>query len=133
MFVPQALLLSSDKNFRKLGEKLDMVPSVADLEYLGEEGCSELVMKGTHTHIETFSYLKSFYTGIGISDKIYYMKELIYEGNLVFYYQKNTPWKNKFDKIVRRLVENGFVRKWYKDIMAKFIGRPQEVNLLMIR
>ncbi|XP_064099397.1 glutamate receptor-like [Macrobrachium nipponense] len=118
-FVPEALATSKDAELFALGSKLDLVPTTVHQDYFGEEGCVELVLQGTHAHVETFSYNQLIYIEMGYSDAVYFVREQIYKANLAFFFRKHTPWKFKFDEGIRRLVESGLVQKWYDDIMAE--------------
>ncbi|CAL4165126.1 unnamed protein product, partial [Meganyctiphanes norvegica] len=135
-FVPEALKSSSDITFRTLGNKMDMVPFLLDLDFVGEEGCVELVVAGTHAHIETYSYLQLLYINLGFGDRVYTYKSQIYEGNLAFFFRKNTPWKYKLDIGIQRLVEGGLVQKWYTDIMDSYrkgIVKKDENNVQALK
>lgn len=118
-FVPEALVTSSDKVLRTLGGKMDLV-AVTDEGYYGQEDCAELVLKGKNAHIETLAYLQITYADMELTERVYFMREQIYEGNLAFFYRKHTPWRHLFDAGMRRLIEGGFVPKWQRDIMAGF-------------
>ncbi|KAK4303904.1 hypothetical protein Pmani_024111 [Petrolisthes manimaculis] len=125
-FVPEALATSSDKVLRTLGGKMDFVP-VTDEGYYGQEDCAELVLEGKNAHIETLAYLQITYADMELTDRVYFMREQIYEGNLAFFYRKHTPWRHLFDEGMRRLIEAGFVPKWQRDIMLGFshtLGQP---------
>ncbi|KAK3868009.1 hypothetical protein Pcinc_026555 [Petrolisthes cinctipes] len=125
-FVPEALATSSDKVLRTLGGKMDFVP-VTEEGYYGQEDCAELVLEGKNAHIETLAYLQITYADMELTDRVYFMREQIYEGNLAFFYRKHTPWRHLFDEGMRRLIEAGFVPKWQRDIMLGFshtLGQP---------
>ncbi|CAL4161010.1 unnamed protein product, partial [Meganyctiphanes norvegica] len=119
-FVPEALKTSPDRTFKMLGNKLDLVPLLMHLEYNNEVGCVELAVAGTHAHIETYSYLQLLYIDLGFGDQVYTYTSQIYEGNLAFFFRKNTPWKYKFDIYIQRLIEGGLVQKWYTDTMDNY-------------
>lgn len=46
----------------------------------------------------------------------YLLREQLYPGHLCWYFQKNTPWKYKFDEGIQRLVEAGLIVYWIKVI-----------------
>ncbi|KAG7172891.1 Glutamate receptor ionotropic, delta-2-like 22 [Homarus americanus] len=118
-FVPDALVTSSDAEMRRLGGKMDLVPVKED-GYYGQEDCAALVLDNKNAHTETYAYLKLTYVDMDLGDNVYFMKEQIYEGNLAFIFQKNTPWRTAFNKGLRRLLESGFIQKWQKDIMEEY-------------
>lgn len=116
-FVPDALATTTHPILSRLGAKLDLVPVVNSLPYEGEEGCVDLVVAATHSHIETYSYLRLLYYDLGHGSHVYTLREQLYLGNLAFFFTKNTPWTYKFDIGMRHLVEAGLVWQWYSDIM----------------
>ncbi|KAK3875548.1 hypothetical protein Pcinc_019597 [Petrolisthes cinctipes] len=118
-FVPEALATSTNPILARLGAKLDLVPIIATLTHEGMEGCVELVMAGTHAHLEVYSYVRSLYHDLGHSGQVYPLKEQLYPGNQAFYFTKHTPWKYKFDIGMQRLVDSGLIWHWYSDIMQE--------------
>ncbi|XP_047473911.1 uncharacterized protein LOC125028561 [Penaeus chinensis] len=118
-FVPGALASSSDAALAALGAKTDLTPHLKGLDYNGEEACVERVLAGTHAHTETYSYAKLIYSDLGHGASVYAMKPQLYEGNLAFFFRRKTPWKDKFNDGIKRLVESGLVQKWYNEIMKE--------------
>ncbi|XP_071531064.1 probable glutamate receptor [Panulirus ornatus] len=118
-FVPDALASSSDAVMRSLGGKMDLV-SVTDEGFYGQEDCGALVLDGKNAHTETYAYLRITYSDMGMSDKVYFMREQIYEGNLAFFFRKHTPWVPSLNKGIRFLTESGFVQHWQKNLMEEF-------------
>ncbi|KAK4323243.1 hypothetical protein Pmani_006026 [Petrolisthes manimaculis] len=118
-FVPEALATSTHPILARLGTKLDLVPTDGSLTYEGEEHCVEMVVAGTHAHVETYSYLRLLFGNLGHGGQVYPLKEQLYLGNLAFFFAKNTPWKYKFDIGMRRLVEGGLVWQWYAELMQE--------------
>ncbi|KAK4323246.1 hypothetical protein Pmani_006029 [Petrolisthes manimaculis] len=116
-FVPEALAMSTHPILARLGAKLDLVPIIDGILYEGQEGCVELVLAGTHAHVETYSYVRLLYRDLGHGGQVYPLNEQLYLGNLAYFFTKNTPWKYKFDIGMRRLVEAGLVWHWYTDFM----------------
>lgn len=127
-FVPEALVTSTDASLAKMGAKMDLVPEDETLDFSGEEGCVELVVAGTHAHLETFSYLLVLYRVLGVSSKVYYMKPQLYRGHLAFLFRKHTPWRHKFSTGLQRLLEAGLVYKWHDEIMDSFSSGEGEVG-----
>lgn len=116
-FVPDALAISTHPVLARLGARLDLVPIIDGILYEGQEGCVELVLAGTHAHVETYSYVRLLYRDLGHGGYVYPLKEQLYIGNLAYFFTKGTPWKYKFDIGMRRLLEAGVVWKWYTDLM----------------
>ncbi|KAK3875539.1 hypothetical protein Pcinc_019588 [Petrolisthes cinctipes] len=129
-FVPEALATSTHPILARLGAKLDLVPTDGSLTYEGEEYCVEMVVAGTHAHVETYSYLRLLFRDLGHHD-VYTLREQLYLGNLAFFFTKNTPWEYKFDVGMRRLVEAGLVWQWYSEIMEedRHSGKVRESRL----
>lgn len=132
-FVPEALATSTNPVLAKLGAKLDLVPQILSEAYGGQSGCVKKVLAGTHVHTETFSYMLNLYTSLGHGSEVYTLKDQLYEGNLVFFFRKNTPWRHKFDVGLRRLVEAGLVQKWYFNIMEELKKKESKVTQIMMR
>ncbi|ROT84249.1 Variant Ionotropic Glutamate Receptor [Penaeus vannamei] len=125
-FVPGALATSSDPALAALGAKTDLVPIIEELDYYGEEGCVELVLAGTHAHTETYSYAKLIYSDLGHGASVYAMRPQLYEGNLVFFFRKKTPWKDKFNDGITRLgspvsCRSGTRRSWRKETASRWV------------
>lgn len=116
-FVPEALATSTHPILARLAAKLDLVPIIANLPYEGQEGCVELVVAGTHAHVEAYSYIRLLYRDLRHSGQVYPLKEQLYVGNQAYFFTRHTPWKYKFDVGMQRLVESGLVWHWYSDIM----------------
>ncbi|KAK4323261.1 hypothetical protein Pmani_006043 [Petrolisthes manimaculis] len=129
-FVPEALATSTHPILARLGTKLDLVPTDGSLTYEGEEHCVEMVVAGTHAHVETYSYLRMLFRDLG-HHNVYTLREQLYLGNLAFFFTKNTPWEYKFDVGMRRLVEAGLVWQWYSEIMEedRHSGKLRESRL----
>ncbi|XP_064091364.1 uncharacterized protein LOC135205033 [Macrobrachium nipponense] len=121
-FVDEALAESTHPVLSRLSKVLDMVPIIDDIEYTGEEQCIELVLAGTHAHIETYSYVKILYSMLGHGAQVYSLREQLYPGHLAFMVKKNTPWKYKFDTGMQWMFETGLIQKWHKDAMDEFRG-----------
>ncbi|KAK7083242.1 hypothetical protein SK128_001428 [Halocaridina rubra] len=119
-FVPEALATSADSQLLALGKKLDLVPLVSSLRYLGQENCMDKVFDTQYAQLEGYSYVQLLFLAMGYGKDVYFVKEQIYKANMAFFFKKNTPWKYKFDKGIMRLVESGLIHKWYDDIMAEF-------------
>ncbi|XP_068234023.1 ionotropic receptor 21a-like [Palaemon carinicauda] len=121
-FVAEAMPASTHPTLAALGAKLDLVPVLEHLPNAGEEGCVELVLKGTHSHLETYSYLIYLYSKLGHSSTVYHLKEQLYSAYLAFPVQKDAPWKYKFDVGMQRLFESGLIKRWMKEAMAESLG-----------
>ncbi|KAK4323247.1 hypothetical protein Pmani_006030 [Petrolisthes manimaculis] len=117
--VPEALATSSHPILARLGAKMDLVPIVEHLPLMGQEGCMELVMAGTHAHVDAYSFVILQYSDHGDDSQVYPLKEQLYVGSQVFFFTKRTPWKYKFDIGMQRLVEAGLVLYWYTEIMQE--------------
>ncbi|MCL4130514.1 UNVERIFIED_CONTAM: hypothetical protein GTU68_022538 [Idotea baltica] len=128
-FVPEALRTSQDSILHTLGSKLDLEPYLPDAEDYNYGTAVKMVLEGTHAHIETYSYLKLLYADFGVADRVYFMKEQVYNGNLAFFFPKRTPWKPIFDSGIQRMIEAGLIAKWYEDIMTQEMGATMEVRL----
>ncbi|KAK8384558.1 hypothetical protein O3P69_014259 [Scylla paramamosain] len=115
-FVPDALLASEDRVMRTLGERMDLSPTT-DVGFYGQEACAERVLAGISAHVETYAYLKITYVDMGLGDRVYIMREQVYEGNLAFFFRKHTPWVAAVDRVMRAVIEAGFVEKWQADIL----------------
>ncbi|XP_045604159.1 glutamate receptor ionotropic, delta-2 [Procambarus clarkii] len=124
-FVPRALVVSSDAALRTLASRLDKVPVTED-GHGGQEACVHLVLTNTNAHIESYDYMKLVYSALDLRDKIYFMKEQIFESNLAFIFRKHTPWILTFNKGLRRLVESGLIQKWHTDILQKYYKTKAE-------
>lgn len=130
-FVPWALKTSTDNILKKLGNKLDLIPQIMTDPNLNYGESYQMIMNGTHAHLETFSYLKHLYsTTFKVADQVYFMKEQIYSGNLAFFFPKKTPWKHKFDEVIPRLVESGIISKWYDEEIMEGVKKVAEVSFL---
>ncbi|XP_064095656.1 glutamate receptor ionotropic, delta-2-like [Macrobrachium nipponense] len=127
-FVPEALATSTDATLSALGAKMDLVPIVEPLPYMGEEGCIALVLAGTHAHTETYAYMEIMYSNLGHGADVYSLKKQLYEGNLAFVFKKGTPWRYKFNLGIQSMVESGLVEKWYKELMSEFEKKNIEVT-----
>lgn len=128
-FVPDALRTSRNNILKVLGQKLELVPYLSELPNDNYESIVDMVLNGTYAHIEAFSYLKILYaSAFGIGNNVYFLKEQVYSGNLAFLFPKNTPWKDKFDEVIPRLVQAGIVKKWYDEIMEEYMGTIIEVS-----
>ena len=46
----------------------------------------------------------------------------IYVGSLAFFYKKRTPWKDRLDQGITRMVEGGIIQKSYNDFMEEKSG-----------
>ncbi|XP_045124024.1 ionotropic receptor 21a-like, partial [Portunus trituberculatus] len=128
-FVPDALLASEDRVMRTLGERMDLSPTT-DVGFYGQEACAERVLAGVSAHVETYAYLKITYVDMGLGDRVYIMREQVYEGNLAFFFRKHTPWVAAVDRVMRAMIEAGFVEKWQADILEGLgmTGREDEAG-----
>ena len=45
----------------------------------------------------------------------------IYVGSLAFFYRARTPWRERFDEGITRLIEAGLINKYYQDYMGDYI------------
>ncbi|KAK3875552.1 hypothetical protein Pcinc_019601 [Petrolisthes cinctipes] len=124
-FVPEALATSSHPILARLGAKMDLVPSAEHLPFMGQEGCMELVIAGTHAHVDAYSFVLLQYSDYDADSQVYPLKEQLYVGSQVFFFTKRTPWKYKFDIGMRRLVEAGLVLYWYTEIMQEETHNPK--------
>ncbi|XP_066972278.1 ionotropic receptor 21a-like [Macrobrachium rosenbergii] len=124
-FVAEALPSSTHHTLAALGAKLDLVPVRDNMPNAGEEGCVELVLKGTHSHLETYSYTVYLYSKLGYSSKVYPLKEQLYSNYLAFPVQKDAPWKYKFDEGMQRLFEGGLIKRWMKEAMTEALDGAQ--------
>ncbi|XP_068227416.1 probable glutamate receptor [Palaemon carinicauda] len=117
-FVPEALSTSQDEYLKALGDRMDLVPNNPNDDDISYNQLIDLLLEGTHSITETYSYLRNLLqANAKTRGKTYVLKEQIYPGALAFFVSKNTPWKGKFDAGIQRLVEAGLVNKWYNDIM----------------
>ncbi|XP_068250184.1 glutamate receptor ionotropic, kainate glr-3-like [Palaemon carinicauda] len=132
-FVPEALAVSTDVTLSALGAKMDLVPIVEPLPYMGEEGCISLVLEGTHAHTETYAYMEIMYSDLGHGEYVYSLRKQLYEGNLAFVFKKGTPWRYKFNLGIQSLVEAGLVEKWYRDLMSEFEKGSREGGLIELQ
>ncbi|XP_042861565.1 ionotropic receptor 21a-like [Penaeus japonicus] len=107
-FVPGALKTSQDPYYRALGDKLDLLPTY--------DGSVYPMLEGTHAYIESYSYNRILIFVDYEADNSYMLREQLYPGHLCWYFQKNTAWKYKFDRGIRRLVESGLIAHWIKDM-----------------
>ncbi|XP_064096440.1 ionotropic receptor 21a-like [Macrobrachium nipponense] len=131
-FVAEALPASTHHTLAALGAKLDLVPVMDNMPNAGEEGCVELVLKGTHSHLETYSYTVYLYSKLGHSSTVYPLKEQIYSNYLAFPVQKDAPWKYKFDEGMQRLFEGGLIKRWMKEAMIEALdGVKTEISSSM--
>lgn len=127
-FVPDALLESPDASLATMGAKMELVPQDIDKEFTNAEACVDRVVSGTHAHIETFSYIQLLYRELGFDSKVYHMTPQLYKGHLVFLFKKHTPWRNKFNTGLQRLVEAGLVFKWHEEVMDESPRSKGEVG-----
>lgn len=127
-FVPEALLTSTDASLAMMGSRMELLPEDYTQTFTGEEGCAELVVAGTHAHIETFNYLQILYRALGVSAKVYHMKPQLFRGHLAFLFRKHTPWRHKFSRGLQRLLEAGLVYKWLQEVMDTFPRGVAEVG-----
>ncbi|XP_042886513.1 probable glutamate receptor [Penaeus japonicus] len=113
-FVPGALKTSQDPYYRALGDKLDLFPS--------DDIPVKSMLQGTHAYMESYSYnrINTFATNS------YMLRDQLYPGHLCWYFQKNTAWKYKFDRGIRRLVESGLIAHWIKIKTDDFLGHDFE-------
>ncbi|XP_068234024.1 ionotropic receptor 21a-like [Palaemon carinicauda] len=128
-FVIEALATSSHPTLSALGKKLDLSPINENLPNIGQEGCVELVLKGTHSHLETYSYINILYSRLGHNNRVYSLKEQLYPTYLCFPIRKDAPWKYKFDIGMQRLFESGLIQKWMKEAMEESMGGTKDILL----
>ncbi|XP_066972277.1 ionotropic receptor 21a-like [Macrobrachium rosenbergii] len=128
-FVIEALATSTHPTLSALGKKLDLVPLLEKLPNIGQEGCVERTLKGSHCHLETYSYVKILYSRLGYNSRVYSLKEQLYPSYLTFPIRKDAPWKHKFDIGMQRLFECGLIQKWMKEAMEESMGGTKEIAL----
>ncbi|MPC54971.1 hypothetical protein E2C01_048901 [Portunus trituberculatus] len=54
-------------------------------------------------------------------DEWYLVNERLYSGRLVWYFPKNTPWKQKFDQNIQRLNYFGLINHWFEVEFAEWV------------
>ncbi|XP_068233742.1 ionotropic receptor 21a-like [Palaemon carinicauda] len=118
-FVSEALSTTNHPLLSALGRKLQLVPVDMNKEYLGEEDCVERMMESPFVHLEFLPFLESSYSQMGITDKVYFVNEVIYKNSLVIFFKKHKAWKYKFDQGILRFLEAGLIQKWNYEILNK--------------
>ncbi|KAK7076978.1 hypothetical protein SK128_013341 [Halocaridina rubra] len=110
---------SNDRALSNLGKKIDFVPYVESMNFMGNEYCRDKVMNDSHVHVDSRSFLLFVYKTLGHSSETYGLREEVYPTHFSWLFRKNTPWKYKFDEGLQRLVEMGLPKKWYQDTMKE--------------
>ncbi|KAG7154184.1 Glutamate receptor-like 56 [Homarus americanus] len=117
-FVPEALRSSKTPVYRTLGEKMDLVKLYDDAVYL--------MSNRTHALLELYSYNRIVTKSITKVSNSYMLKDQLYASYFSWLFQKNTPWKYKFDLCIQHLVEAGLVTRWHKETTEDFMGQDYE-------
>ncbi|XP_045614583.2 probable glutamate receptor [Procambarus clarkii] len=120
-FVPAALKVSTDPALYTLGNKMDLFPYA----YLNFDVGFKWVVSNTHSLLDTYSYLVNIVDHYGITDDVYFMKEMVYPGYVSWILRKNCPYTPLLVEALTRLQEAGLVDYEYNTRMAKVRGRDQ--------
>ncbi|XP_071516177.1 uncharacterized protein [Panulirus ornatus] len=118
--IPISTFLSELNSDVKLYEKLDFFPV--------QDDAVAAMLVGSHALLDTVMYGQVVLRSRHQAAKWYMVREQLLPSYTSWYFPKHTPWKDKFDQGIQRLVEAGLCQHWLKGVEDSNSEPPRGVK-----
>ncbi|XP_063867358.1 uncharacterized protein LOC135104184 [Scylla paramamosain] len=112
-FLAQLVLLTPGDMLDQIRQKLDLFNNLNEALKAVKERRHAFIADETTTKLTIMQQMQD--------DEWYLVNERLYSGRLVWYFPKNTPWKQKFDQNIRRLNYFGLITHWFEVEFAEWV------------
>ncbi|KAK3865542.1 hypothetical protein Pcinc_028852 [Petrolisthes cinctipes] len=125
-FVPEALKESDNPAYATLGETLYLPPTIEPDDILGD--LVPLLVQGDHAIMVTLDYVIFHRYNRSLSLVTYVLDEKLYMGHMSWWLPLNTPYTSTVSRHLINLLENGVLRKIYRNYVGHVIRDVQQLR-----
>ncbi|XP_063872982.1 glutamate receptor ionotropic, NMDA 3A-like [Scylla paramamosain] len=95
---------NNESSLQSFQQRMDVFPTYKEAIAALEKGSHIMLQIRGYLSLELHKYLEDEYW--------YMLQQNVASGQQVWYFAKHTPWKHKFDEVIRQLSWFGFIEHW---------------------